>query len=211
MSAPWWKGARQRCWHFRPCDRCRDVAKIKRTGARRAALDRAINRGDLFGQLVSRLALPRRFDKVGRPEGTRPTERGKKDLRVVLVWLGRPDLSDEKIIPLLHEPVADLDSRDKRLRSERGVERIRRRVVTAYKGKDQPLLRDVAAARREIWGDVKASELRAWGRSVGADVSFGGREEPAEPEWKKAGAPSRATYYRRLRRQHRRVRLSSPK
>jgi hypothetical protein len=85
------------------------VAKSKRTGAKRRALDRAIKRGDLFGQLVSRLALPRRFDKAGRPEGTRPTERRKKDLRALLVCLGRPDLSDEKIIPLLHEPVADLD------------------------------------------------------------------------------------------------------
>ena len=88
------------------------MAKSKRTGAKRRALDRAIKRGDLFGQLVSRLALPRRFDKAGRPEGTRPTERRKKDLRALLVWLGRPDLSDEKIIPLLHEPVSDLDSRD---------------------------------------------------------------------------------------------------
>ena len=176
------------------------MAKSKRTGARRAALDRAIKRGDLFGQLVSLLALSRRFDKAGRPKGTRTTGSRIADLHKLLIWKGRPDLSDLEIISLLHEPVADLDSRDKRFRSERGIERIRRRTVTAYKGKAYRVLqRDIAAVNRDIWGDGKASERKAWGQSAGADVPFGGREEPAATEWQKAGV-SKATWYRRKHR-----------
>jgi hypothetical protein len=163
----------------------RSETEIKRTGARRKALASAIERGDLFGQVVARLALPRRFDKVGRPkENTARTEL----LRAYLIWIGRPDL-----------PVSELTKPSTTVGDEHGEDR-RQQVIAAYEEVgSQTLQRDAAAVQREIWGDGKASELKDWGRSVRADEPLvGGRKEP---EWKKAGAPSRATYYRRRRRQ----------
>ena len=98
-----------------------------------------------------------------------------KELRAYLIWAGRPDLSDSEIIRLLHRRDAALGGLSdaeivKRLHKRDADaalmgERLREQIVAAYKGKkDRTLRRDIAAAQREIWGDVKPSERKDWGR-----------------------------------------------
>jgi hypothetical protein len=174
------------------------VAKRKPSGAQRRALARAIKRGDLFGALAAPRLL-KRFDKAGRPEGTRTTKDriegfgGEAEgLRAYLVWLGRPDLSVAEIIELLHTPYPG---------PIKEGEHYRRQVAAAYKEVSRRTLeRYVEAVQGETWGP----ERKAWGRSVGADMPLGGRKEPKKTvtasAWEKAGV-SKATWYRR---QHRR-------
>jgi hypothetical protein len=191
MFLPLSKVARRRCWRSRLCDQRRSVVVKKRlSGARRRSLARAIKRDDLVGRLVAPRLL-KRFDKPGRPEGTRTTKGRTKKLRAFLIWIGRPDLSDESIITLLRTPGAGID--------EQGEHR-RQQIVAAYKRKTRHTLqRDIATAQRKIWGDVKASRRKAWARSVRADAPLGGRGEPEKTAWERAGM-SQSTWYRQRRR-----------
>lgn len=160
--------------------RCRDVAQIKRTRRRHW------------------------LNKPGRPKGTRTTEDRIRDLRAFLIWVGRPDLSVSKIIELLRTHDAGLDPKG---------EELREKVIAGLRGfspyallKGRSLQRDIETVQYEIWGNVKPSERKAWGRSVRAGEPLEGGKDPKKTatEWEKAGAPSRATYYRRLHRRHRR-------
>ena len=131
----------------------RDVAKSKR---RRGALVTALRHRDLAAALVSP-RLPRYFDKAGRPEGARTTEVVERVelLHKFLIWIGRPDLSVSKLVKLLHTRRTGLDF---------DGEQFRMQIITAYGEKTaRTLQRDIAILRREIWGDVTPSQLKAWG------------------------------------------------
>lgn len=171
----------------------RDVARSKRW---RRALVTALRHRDLAAALVSP-RLPRYFDKAGRPEGARTTEVVERVelLHKFLIWIGRPDLSVSKLVKLLHTRRTGLDF---------DGEQFRMQIITAYGEKTaRTLQRDIAILRREIWGDVTPSQLKAWGRSIGDGALLRGREEPKKKtstEWEKARV-SKSTWYRR---QHRR-------
>jgi hypothetical protein len=164
------------------------------SGAWRRAYASAIKNGAFFGLL--------RPGKAGRPKGSRTTKdriegfgREGEGLHAFLIWIGRPDLSVAEIIELLHTRDTGLDSEG---------EYNRKQIVRAYgeMGGRRTLQRDIAILLRKIWGDVKPSQRKAWGRSVRAGGSLGWRKEPKKTvtKWEKAGV-SKATWYRR---QHRR-------